>query len=85
MTRSTLQGLILASVVLGSVGCVYYEVLDPDTGKRYYTTNWDETRHEYSGNYEFRDHKSGARVVLDSSEVHQIDEDEFKAAIGKSD
>lgn len=79
-----MRSVLLATVLLGGLaGCAYYEVRDPDTGKLYYTTNWDKDRYKRAGHVDFKDAKSGARVVLDSSEVRSIPPAEYHAAVGR--
>jgi hypothetical protein len=59
---------ILVSLLLFVVaGCTsYYKVTDPGTDKVYYT---NEVKYKGSGAVELKDAKSGARVVLPSSEI----------------
>jgi hypothetical protein len=71
---------ILVSLLLFVVaGCTsYYKVTDPGTDKVYYT---NEVKYKGSGAVELKDAKSGARVVLPSSEVQQIKKDEFTQGV----
>ena len=60
-------------------GCSnYYRVNDPAGDKQYYTTDIDKTK---TGAITFKDEKGGGVVTLQSSEVKEISEDEFKAAV----
>ena len=56
----------------------YYKVNDPAGSKLYYTTGIDQTK---AGAITFKDEKSGSTVTLQSSEVKEISEEEFKAAV----
>lgn len=70
---------ILCGVLAGIAGCTtYYRVSDPAGTKEYYTTDVDKTK---AGGITFKDEKSGSVVTLTSSEVKEISEDEFKAAV----
>jgi hypothetical protein len=64
-------------------GCSYYEITDPSTGRMYYTTNWDDKRHNATGVYDFTDKKTGARVVLQQSEARPISKSEYDQALGE--
>jgi hypothetical protein len=63
---------------LAGCGSNYYRVNDPAGNKQYYTTNIDKSR---AGSISFKDEKSGGVVTLQSSEVKQISEEEFDAAV----
>jgi hypothetical protein len=56
----------------------YYRVNDPAGTREYYTTEIDKTK---AGAITFKDEKSGAEITLQSSEVKEISEDEFNAAV----
>lgn len=76
--------LIVAMALLGSAvltaGCTtYYRVSDPGSGKSYYTTEVKETGK--GGAVKIKDAKTGGTVTLQSSEVKEISEDEYKAAL----
>ena len=62
------------------VGCGgnYYRVNDPAGDRQYYTSDIEQTK---TGAITFKDKKSGSVVTLQSSEVKEISEDEFKAAV----
>jgi hypothetical protein len=64
--------------LLAGCGGNYYRVNDPAGDRHYYTTDIDKTK---SGSISFKDEKSGAVVTLQSSEVKQISEEEFDAAV----
>jgi len=64
--------------LLAGCGGNYYKVNDPAGDRQYYTTDIDKTK---TGAITFKDEKSGSKVTLQSSEVKQISEDEFKAAV----
>jgi hypothetical protein len=64
--------------LLGGCGGNYYKVNDPAGDRKYYTTDIDKTK---SGAITFKDKKSGGVVTLQSSEVKEISEEEFNAAV----
>jgi len=64
--------------LLAGCGGNYYRVNDPAGTKEYYTLDIDKTK---AGAITFKDEKSGSVVTLQSSEVKEISEDEFKAAV----
>jgi len=64
--------------LLGGCGGNYYRVNDPAGDRHYYTTDIDKTK---AGAITFKDEKSGSVVTLQSSEVKEISEDEFNAAV----
>ena len=70
---------ILCGMLTVMAGCTsYYRVSDPAGAKEYYTTDIDKTK---AGAITFKDEKSGSVVTLQSSEVKEISEDEFRAAV----
>jgi hypothetical protein len=72
-------GCILAGLMPLAVGCThYYRVNDPAGNKDYYTTKVDQTK---SGSIKLKDARTGATVTLQSSEVKEISEDEYEAAL----
>ena len=79
-TRFFLRWILcsLASVTLASC-TTYYRVTDPASGKSYYTTKVSEAGK--AGAVKIKDAKSGGTVTLQSSEVHEISEQEFKAGL----
>jgi hypothetical protein len=64
--------------LLTGCGGNYYRVNDPAGDRHYYTTSIDDSR---TGSITFKDAKSGSVVTLQSSEVKEISEDEFKTAV----
>ena len=64
--------------LLAGCGGDYYRVNDPAGDRHYYTTDIDKTK---AGAITFKDEKSGSVVTLQSSEVKEISEEEFKAAV----
>jgi hypothetical protein len=64
--------------LLAGCGGNYYKVNDPAGNRLYYTTEIEQSK---AGAVTFKDKKSGSKVTLQSSEVKQISEDEFKAAV----
>lgn len=73
----TLCGLCFA---IAAAGCTtYYRVTDPASGKSYYTTEVKEAGK--SGAVKVTDAKTGSKVTLQSSEVKEISEEEYKAGL----
>ena len=64
--------------LLTGCGGNYYRVNDPAGDRQYYTSDIDQTK---TGAITFKDEKSGSVVTLQSSEIKEISEDEFKAAV----
>ena len=64
--------------LLAGCGGNYYRVNDPAGDRHYYTNDIDQTK---TGAITFKDEKSGSVVTLQSSEVKEISEEEFKAAV----
>ncbi len=78
-TTIALWTICVMAGLLAGCGGNYYRVNDPAGGDRqYYTSDIKETR---TGAITFKDEKSGSVVTLQSSEVKEISEDEFKAAV----
>lgn len=70
---------VLCGIAVLVAGCgSYYRVNDPAGTREYYTTEIDKTK---AGAITFKDEKSGSTVTLQSSEVKEISEDEFNAAV----
>ena len=66
-------GLLFCLFVTGCTS--YYQVHDVSTDKTYYTT---DIKHKASGAVVFKDHQSGANVVLQESETKKISKERFK-------
>jgi len=64
--------------LLAGCGGNFYKVNDPAGERQYYTTDIDQSK---AGSISFKDEKSGSKVTLQSSEVKEISEDEFKSAV----
>ena len=75
--------IITILALLFMVGCTsYYKVTDLATEEAYYTT---EVKYKDSGAVDIKDGKTGSRVVLPSSKVEQITEQEYKQGIYSDD
>ena len=82
MRMSRLGMYTICGFMMVMAGCTtYYRVTDPASGKEYYTTNVKDKGR--SGAVKITDDKSGSSVTLQSSEVREISEDEYKAATSK--
>ncbi len=65
------------------VGCTSYrKVTDLNSGKAYYTT---QVKYKGSGSVDIKDGKTGARIVLPSSEVQKITKAEYNHGIYADD
>lgn len=80
VTRRVAAVLSMSLLCLTAAGCVYYRVDDADSGRTYYTTNWDVVHYPYTGNTKFNDRKTGKTIQLQEWEAEQISRDEFMAA-----
>jgi len=70
---------IVCGMIAVLAGCgSYYRVNDPAGTREYYTTEIDKSK---AGTITFKDEKSGSVVTLQSSEVKEISEEEFNAAL----
>ena len=72
--------IIFTIILLGTIllsGCAsYYKVKDTQSGSVYYTTEVDRSG---SGSVKFKDANTGSEVTLQSSEVLEINAEEYKA------
>ena len=80
MRKHLITALMLGGLTMLVAGCTnYYRVTDPTTGKAYYTTKVDDAGK--GGAIKIKDEKTGSMVTLQSSEVKEISEDEYKAGM----
>ncbi len=79
MKRSFLLYLLACAAAFALFSCAsYYKVMDPVSGKVYYT---DDISTQANGAVRFKDEVSKARVTLPVSEVMEITEDQYKSHI----
>lgn len=79
MKRTFTAVWVLCGIAVVVAGCTsYYRVNDPAGTREYYTTEIDRTK---AGAITFKDAKGGGEVTLQSSEVKEISEEEFNAAV----
>lgn len=79
MTVKHVISWMLCGTIAVLAGCTtYYQVNDPAGSRMYYTTDIDKTK---AGAITFKDEKSGGTITLQSSEVKEISEEEFNAAV----
>ncbi|MGH7132671.1 MAG: hypothetical protein ACREJO_12065 [Phycisphaerales bacterium] len=84
LNRRTIGWVSVVAGVVFAGGCTtYYQVNDPAGNRMYYTTDIDRKDFESSGAVRFIDDKTGAQVTLQSSEVKEISEKQYEAAVGK--
>ena len=79
MKRFVTTGIAALMLAVLSACTTYYKVTDPASGKVFYTTDIDKQK---SGAISFKDEKSKSEVVLQSSEIAEIDSDEYDKAVG---
>jgi hypothetical protein len=77
-TGRLLMGMVAVMVSLVAACAHYYKVNDPAGSRVYYTTDIDTSK---SGAIKLKDEKTGAIVTLQSSEVKEISQEEFEAAV----
>ncbi|MHC4131075.1 MAG: hypothetical protein ACYSSP_12130 [Planctomycetota bacterium] len=69
------KAVVIIVLLMLMAGCTsYYKVTDLNSGKDYYT---NDIKYKGSGAVDFKDAKTGSRVVLPSSEIHEIEKEEF--------
>jgi hypothetical protein len=78
ITKNMLGWVAVVALMMGAGCSHYYKVNDPAGQKEYYTK---EINTEKSGAIKIKDAKSGSTVTLQSSEVKEISEDEYEAAV----
>lgn len=72
--------VIFCVLALAVAGCSsHYRVTDPGSGKTYYTTKIEDAGR--AGAVKLKDAKTGSTVTLQSSEVREISEEEYEAAL----
>jgi hypothetical protein len=83
MKKSVRYGWLAASLCTGLLvgGCssTYYKVTDPHSGTAYYTEKVDTLAG--TGAVKVKDARTGSVVTLQSSEVKEISEKEYKAGL----
>jgi len=83
MKKSVKFGWLAASLCTGLLvgGCssTYYKVTDPQSGNAYYTEKVDTL--VGTGAVKVKDARTGSLVTLQSSEVKEISEKEYKAGL----
>ena len=80
MRKHFILALGLFACTVMTAGCTnYYRVTDPASGKSYYSTEVKETGR--GGAVKIKDAKTGSTVTLQSSEVKEISEEEYKAGL----
>ena len=73
------KAIFVSLLLLIVAGCTsYYKVTDPTTDKSYYT---NDVKYKGSGSVELKDARTGAKVILPTSEVQKIEKDEFNQGI----
>ena len=73
--KSIFVALLLAGALFLTGCTTFYEVKEPATGRLYYTSELSQMK---SGTVKFKDARTGSQVTLQSSELRQIPEEEFK-------
>lgn len=71
-----LRHLMIVLLCLVGAGCTtYYRVTDLNSGKNYYTTAVERER---GGTVVFKDSRSGNQVTLPTSEIAEINQEQFE-------
>ena len=70
---------LCASLLVGGCSSTYYKVTDPHSGTAYYTEKVDTLAG--TGAVKVKDARTGSVVTLQSSEVKEISEKEYKAGL----
>ena len=79
MNMKSMLGWVAVIALMTGVRCThYYKVNDPAGQKEYYTKDIEEGK---GGAIKIKDAKSGSTVTLQSSEVKEISEEEYEAAV----
>lgn len=79
MKKRLMLSCLACAVAFALAGCAsYYKVMDPVSGKVYYT---EDINTEANGVIRFKDEVTKTRVTLPVSEVMEITEDQYKANI----
>lgn len=80
MRKHLITALMVVGLTVQVAGCTtYYRVTDPGSGKTYYTTKVDDVGR--GGAVKIKDDKTGGMVTLQSSEVKEISQEEYKAGM----
>lgn len=79
MTIVRLAMALLFVTVLATGCAYYYRVVDTTNGQVYYTT--DVAREP--NNVRFKDAKTGKEVVIPNANVQSINQDEYRAGLGR--
>jgi hypothetical protein len=74
------MNVLLPAALLTLASCAsHYMVRDPASGTTYYTRDVDRTGD--SGSVKFKDEATGAKVIIQQSEVKKVSEDEYEAGV----
>ncbi len=80
MRKHLITALMLGGLTMLIAGCTtYYQVNDPASGKAYYTTKVSDAGR--GGAVKIKDEKTGSMVTLQSSEIKEISEEQYKAGL----
>jgi hypothetical protein len=81
-TRFFIPWILCGLALITLPSCTtYYRVTDPASGRSYYTTRVSEAGN--TGAVKIKDAKTGGTITLQSSEVHEISDQEFKAGVSE--
>jgi len=81
MIKSGLYAVVfgLAFVAMGCSSTSYYKITDPASGNVYYTSDIKSDKNV--GSVKFLDERSKSVVTLQNSEIKEISDEEYKAAM----
>lgn len=82
--QRTMLGLVVLAGLAGGGGCQHYRVVDPTTGREYYTDQGGFKRYGHSGAVKFNDLATGREVTLQNSEMEKVSADEAKAGAARA-
>src|SRR6478672_9262974 len=82
ITKHLTAALMLGGLAMLVAGCSsdhYYRVTSPTSGNEYYTTKIEDAGK--GGAVKIKDEKTGSMVTLQSHDVKEISEDEYRAGL----
>ena len=82
ITKHLTAALMLGGLAMLVAGCSsdhYYRVTSPTSGNEYYTTKIEDAGK--GGAVKIKDEKTGSMVTLQSSDVKEISENEYRAGL----
>ncbi|VFQ42987.1 hypothetical protein [Desulfoluna butyratoxydans] len=80
--KINVSALILTLIMMVSLAAcgTYYQVTDPSSDKVYYTEKINKKR---NGAIEFKDSATGKEIIIQNSEVIEVNKDTYKAGMAE--